>query len=503
VPAAMERWSREDGALAERLGRGPLEQVQALERSWSARRDPLPVPLRGPDAGAGLDADVLLAGGGLSLIYAVTLARRGLKVAVADPRGAGRSHREWNAATHELEPLVEEGVLSRAQLASAIVNRYRAGLIRWHGGAPIRVQGVLDVAIEGQTMLDLLRRRALEEGVQLLDGEAALGHRGGKGGIAVLLQDAQARRRTFTARLLLDGRGAASPFARWDLVCPTVGGVLEGLAEGSAPDEVDPTLGEILVSTEGASNGTQPIWEGFPAEQRRFTAYLFEYTEPRRLGPRPLTALYHRFFASLPSYKRGEARVVRPTFGFIPAYSRLRPSPTAPDERVLLVGDAAGRHSPLTFCGFGSALRSFGPICGKLLPLLERADLSRRSLARVWSEPRCLSAQGAMTLMMIDRGGLGTAADPQAINRLLDASFQALAEQGEAAARDFLQDKASAATLLQMLRGTAARVPSVYRAALRNLSPYELAAFAARLWSFARSERPKPPAAAALEEVVR
>ncbi len=477
------------GLLAERLGRAGADEVEALERRFRERRTAPAEPPRAPEAGATTDYDVLLAGGGLSLLYAVTLARRGLRVAVADPRGVGRAHREWNASLPELAPLLAEGVLDRAGLEQVIVNRYRAGLIRWRGSAPLLVEGVLDVAVDAQRLLDLLRARARGLGVHLLDGEAVLAHASGPGGVATLLgaESPGRRSRTLTARLLLDGRGAASPHARWDLVCPTVGGVLEGLAEGTAPDEVDPTLGEILVSVDGASGGTQPIWEGFPGAPGRFTTYLFEYTEPRRLGARPLTDLFVRFFETLPRYKRGAARVVRPTFGYIPAYTRLRPRPTAPADGVLLVGDAAGRHSPLTFCGFGAALRSFGPVSDRVALLLERGDLSRRALGRVWEEHPSLSVQGALALMMIDRGGLGSARDPEVINRLLGASFGALAAQGEGALRGFLQDQATPRSLVRMLTGTAASLPEVYRLALRNLTFAELLAFAVRLAAFLAS----------------
>ena len=482
-----------DGLLRERLGRDGADEVAGLEQRWASRRAALGAPPpRSPDAGSAPDFDVLLAGGGLSLLYALVLRRRGFSVAVADPRGVGRGHREWNASLPELDPLVEGGLLDRAELAGLIAARYRNGLIQWQGGARLLVPGVLDAAVDAQRLLELLRAKALSLGVTLLDGEAVTAHRSGPGGVAARLESERGSNggskfgaRELTARLLLDGRGAASPHARWDLVCPTVGGVLTGLAEGSAPDEVDPSLGEILVSVDGARGGAQPIWEGFPGRAGQFTAYLFEYTEPARLGPQPLTALYHRFFAALPRYKRGDARVLRPAFGFIPAYTRLRPRPTAPDDRVLLVGDAAGRHSPLTFCGFGSALRSFGPVAARAAALLERDALSRRSLAGCWEEHPSLGVQGALALMMIDRGGLGSAADPQAINRLLDAAFRALAEQGEEAFRAFLQDRATPASVGRMLRATARRHPAIYRAALGNLRPLELLAFAVRGAAFA------------------
>ena len=64
------------------------------------------------------------------------------------------------------------------------------------------------------------------------------------------------------------------------------------------------------------------------------------------------------FFASLPRYKRGDVRLVRPTFGYIRAGRGLTPTPPRPPypPRVVLVGDAAARQSPLTYCGFGATL---------------------------------------------------------------------------------------------------------------------------------------------------
>ena len=477
--------------LRDRLGAEWAGQVQALEdrflagrasaaagRAGAAGRGGAPAaPLRAPDAGAALDYDVLLAGGGLSLLYAVALASRGFRVAVADPRGAGRGHREWNASAAEVQALA--ALIDRPE--DLIVARYARGVVRFAGGPDHPVRGVLDAAIDAQGLLDRLKQRALALGATLLDGQAVGALASGRHGVA-----AQVGAGVVTARLVLDGRGAASPLARWDLVCPTVGGVLAGL-------EHDPEVGEILVTVDGARDGIQPIWESFPGRSGELTTYLFEYREPRALEPRPLTGLYLRFFESLPRYKPGAARLLRPAFGFIPACSRLRTRATAPLHRVLLVGDAAGRHSPLTFCGFGSALRSFGPVTARVALLLEEDRLDRRSLSSCWTEPGSLAIHGAMALMMIDRGGLGTARDPQAINRLLEAAFTALESQGEEAFRAFLQDGAQPGSVARMLRDTARARPGVYGAALRNLRPAELAALLARFASFAiGARRPAP-----------
>ena len=95
------------------------------------------------------------------------------------------------------------------------------------------------------------------------------------------------------------------------------------------------------------------IWEGFPApapreDPGRSTLYLFHYVEPDRLGEHPLLSLYERFFRLRTRYKRGPGRLLKATYGFIPGYTRLRPSVTAPRDRVLLVGssDAYGSAPP-------------------------------------------------------------------------------------------------------------------------------------------------------------
>lgn len=463
--------------LRNTIGAEWAEQVEALEDRFLRTRaaaDPLhAAAIRAPDRGTALDTDVLLAGGGLSILYAVALAGHGFRVAVADPRGVARGHREWNASTSELQALA--GVVERPD--DLIVARYARGMVRFAGGPEHSVRSVLDAAVDAQGLLDRLKQRAVALGVQLLEGEAVLALASGPHGVTAQTSSSQV-----TARLVLDGRGAASPLAGWDLVCPTVGGVITGA-------EHDPEVGEILVTIDGAHDGVQPIWESFPGRRGELTTYLFEYREPHTLEARPLTALYARFFESLPRYKRGATRLLKPAFGFIPAHSRLRLRPTAPMDRVLLVGDAAGRHSPLTFCGFGSALRSFAMVSARVARLLAEDRLGRKMLASCWTEPGSLAVHGAMALMMIDRGGLGTAKDPQAINRMLEAAFGALESLGEPAFRAFLQDRAQPLEVVKMLRGTARAMPRVYGAALSNLRPSELVALLGRFAVFAVGAR--------------
>jgi len=460
-------------------GEETLAHLEQLERDFGSRGAQLQLRDHGgPDRGARCDFDVVLAGGGLSLVYAAYLARRGLRVAVFDRRRIGCGHREWNISRAELAPLVASGLFTDEEVRRLVLLEYEHGIVRWHGGGTYPVKGVLDCVVNAEWLLDELRARAERAGATLLDHHALAGYQVGAGGVLVQLQNRLMQPHQITARVLLDGLGAASPHAAFDLCCPTVGGVLDGVAQGDDALAMDPLRGEILVSTEGLEDERQHIWEGFPGPGGVLTTYLFYYTEPQRLPEHPLLSLYERFFVTLPRYKRGEARLTKATYGFIPAYSRLRAMPAAPCDRVLLVGDAAGRHSPLTFCGFGSMIRSFLHVADGLIGRLERDALDARSLAALWSDPPSLSVMGALTLMMVPGRRRGLAADD--VNRLLDAAFASLAELGNDAYAAFVRDEIGFRDFWTFMRRTAQRRPSIYDEVFAQLTPGEIARWTAR-----------------------
>jgi lycopene cyclase CruA len=459
----------------ELLSKETIEHLESLERGF-AHKDPITIQAHGGPDGA-VDFDVILAGGGLSLVYGAWLAKQGLKVAIFDRRKIGCGHREWNISRRELAPLEESGLFAKPD--ELILQEYRGGFVRWHGGGTHSVSGVLDCVVQAETLLAALRAQASACGATLLDHHELAGYSIGSGGILVHLHNKMMQSHQITGRVLLDGTGAASPHAQFDLCCPTVGGVLTDLAEGNAPDEVDPTLGEILVTTEDVEDARQHIWEGFPAPGGRFTTYLFYYVEPANLPEHPLLALYERFFATRPRYKRGDAKIERATYGFIPAYTRLRPMPASPRDRVLLVGDAAGRHSPLTFCGFGSMIRSFLPVARALVERLETNRLDRRSLESCWREPPGLQVMGGLTLMMVP--GRGAARDPADINRLLDAAFASLSEMGNDVYASFVRDQIGFKDFIAFMNRTAKKRPTIYDEVFSVMSKGEIAKWSWRL----------------------
>jgi lycopene cyclase CruA len=458
-------------------GAAALTHVAELEGRWN-RRDAFAIDEAGPDRDARPDFDVLLAGGGLSLFYGAYLALRGLRVAIFDRGEIGRTHREWNASRVELQPLVSSGLFTQAEADELVEVEYKEGICRWHGGGTYPVRQVLDCVVAATPLVTGLRARAERHGATLLPRHALVGYGRGKGGVEVRLAGPDGERR-LSGRVLLDATGAASPHARFDLCCPTVGGVLADVPRGPAPDELDPLRGEILVTTEDVEDGRQHIWEGFPGPRDVITTYLFYYEQPARLPPRPLLSLYERFFQTLPRYKRGPARLVRPTYGYIPAYTRLAEMPASPSDRVLLVGDAASRHSPLTFCGFGSMLRSFQPVSDRLLACLGEERLSRRALADCWHEPPALRVMGGLTLMMAERPA--HARDPHDVNALLDAAFATLHEMGQDVYADFVRDRIGFSAFIAFMRQTAKKRPQIYDEVFAHLSKGEIARWTVRL----------------------
>ena len=468
--------------LALPSGQEVIEHVEDLERCYLEREHRVTIDPQSsegaPDRGASPDFDVLLAGGGLALVYGAYLARKGLRVAIFDRRRIGCGHREWNISRGELEPLVRSGLFSQEQVEELLLLQYDHGVVRWHGGGTHAVRHVLDCVIDAASLLTRLRGLASAAGATLLDHHALEGYAVGTGGVRVDL-DHQGARVSLTGRVLVDGLGAASPHARFDLVCPTVGGVLLDLDEGEGPRQMNPRVGEILASTEDVEEGRQHIWEGFPAPGGRYTTYLFYYDEPASLGPQPLAALYERFFRTLGRYKTGAARLEKATYGFIPAYSRLREMPAARD-RVLLVGDAAARHSPLTFCGFGSMIRSFLQVADGLAECLERDRLSRRHLERLWREPPSLKVMGGLTLMMIPTRNQ-SARGPAEINRLLDAAFSTLAEMGDETYAAFVRDEIGFSDFMRFMQRTAKKRPTIYDEVFAHLSRGEIARWSMNL----------------------
>ena len=86
----------------------------------------------------------------------------------------------------------------------------------------------------------------------------------------VELENERGQTEHYGARLVINALGSISPLSLalmggkpFDGVCPTVGSTVQGFKKGVGAREVQPGMGDVLVSVAHAQRGTQLIWEGF------------------------------------------------------------------------------------------------------------------------------------------------------------------------------------------------------------------------------------------------
>jgi len=448
------QWARD--RVREAGGDELCERLEHLDAMRAVLPAPSTVAIALPDEDASIDYDVVMVGGGLSLLLAPVLADRGLRVAVFDRARIGAAHREWNGSLAEVDALSNSGIYTREELESLIVARYDHGVCRWHEGGTYPVSRVLDMAIDAGGLLRIARARCEERGVHLFDGHALSAMASGPSAVALRFRSTDGNSaQTVTAKVAIDARGASSPFATADLICPTVGGVVTGLREGDDERSMNPRVGDILATTEHVEEGRQHIWEAFPGRPGETTVYLFYYDLSERVGPGSLMRLYARFFERFSSYKDGQPRLLRPTFGYIPGWSRLVPAPRPATGRIVLVGDAAARHSPLTFCGFGNTVRTLDPTVERVIAAVEG-----RPVGEVHDAP-IHTGTGALARMMATPPAAPHRAHE--LNALLDAAFSVLHDMGDEAYGALLRDEMSPGEFVRFLHKTSMKRPQVYR----------------------------------------
>ncbi len=469
-----------------------LERVARLEQGWERI-------LRGEyDLGvhelsqtqpAALDYDLIYAGGGLGLLHAAVMAaRHGRRVMVFDRSEVGCAHREWNISRDELKALVATGVVSWEDLDAVIMREYRDGLVRFFNrpgsdvaGEDLWMPEVLNVALDAGALLRLMRRKLEAAGGAILSGRAfrkVQASATGPMAVTVELEDlASGATERFSARLLLDGMGSTSPLALrrhaghpFAGVCPTVGTVAAGFAEGSASDEVDLSLGDILVTVADAQRGEQLMWEGFPGRDDELTVYLFYYSTVAKAGagspagglhpdsPRySLLDLFEQYFTLLPTYKRAgpHFRHLKPVYGYIPGRHSLRTQEAPLLRGVLPVGDSAAQQSPLTFCGFGSHVRNLRRTTALLNYALDHDLLEPGQLGSINAFQTNVSLNWVFSRFMHPWKG----ADD--VNRLQNLFLEVLSELGPERTTRFYRDRMRWEDYHPMLFGVLRRWPQI------------------------------------------
>jgi lycopene cyclase CruA len=273
-----------------------------------------------------------------------------------------------------------------------------------------------------------------------------------------------------------------------------VGTLARGFARGTEPDQVDFSVGELLVSKEDARDHRQLIWEGFAGNRARdeYTTRLFFYDAVDSPADKSLLALFERYFEQLPRYKRAGAqwRVVKPVFGYAPVFKgrglREHRRRTV-EDRVMLLGDATGVTSPLTFNGFGSHVRAL-PTQTHLTELALKADLlDAASLAEINArEPRVAElASFAEFLRPMPKSA------PSTVNETLNAVMAALHSLDERVRHELFQDRMSFSAFKRLLSRTAKLYPRIFQRVREHLGARGTFWWLAHLAAAAFSERHK------------
>jgi lycopene cyclase CruA len=432
--------------------------------------------------------EIIYAGGGLGLIHAAVMsATFGRKVLVFDAHTVGKTHRDWNISDEELSEFTLAGLFTKDEIERAVVNRYHTGFVKFHDknaklkAPPLFMKGVLDVAVEADTLLQLALGKVKSSATDSISINNLRFIRAYIKPDKVFVETEETltgKRRLFAARLFVDSTGTNSPISRQinenrsiTHVCPTVGTVARGFARGTEKDEVDFGVGEILVSTEDASDYRQLIWEGFAGnpQQDDYTTYLFFYDAVESKADKSLLALFEAYFEKLPTYKRQTAgwRVVKPVFGYIPSFHHhgWQNQKRTAANRVLLVGDAAGLSSPLTFCGFGSHVRNLRRLTDLTETALKADSLDENALSEINAyEPRVAQMASLAEFMRPTETG-----KPATVNETMNAVMAALTDLDERVRQDLFKDRISFQSFKSLLKKTARLHPAVFRRMLEHL----------------------------------
>lgn len=434
-----------------------------------------------PPAGRAAEGefDVVYAGGDVALLNAAALAcSHDARVLVFDDGARSAACGEWNLSEEDVRALASAGVFTSEEVESAVVNRRRGGLVKFHDAAshvkaePLWVTGSSDVTVDGARLLALATERIKRRrGCVVLDGLKFVRAYVEDRRVTVEAEGHKGARRLFAARLFVDASGADSSVARQLAggcapahVCPTVGTIARGFARGEGPRAVDFGAGEILVSTEDAREHRQLFWEGFggAASRDEYATRLFFYDTFDSPADKSLLSLFERYFESLPSYKRrgGAWRVGRPVFGYFPAEGRSRRAPLS-TERVMLAGEAAAVSGALASRGFGPHVRGLRR-AARLTHLALEADISDAdSLGRIArggaGAARVMQAAGLAEFMRPASKG-----EPSSVNETLNALMAALGGLDERVRRELFQGRLSFAALRALFARTVRLYPRIF-----------------------------------------
>lgn len=430
--------------------------------------------------------EIIYAGGTLGLLHAAAMAGvYNRRVLVFDAHTVGKTHRDWNISDEELQEFVRLGLFTKEEIETAVANRYETGFVKFHDAnssiktPPLFMDNVLDVAIEADKLLELALKKLRKTDSKIINNLRFVRAFVSQNKVSVECEDTKnGTRRLFTAKLFVDSTGTNSPVSRQlndgksiTHICPTVGTVARGFKRGKGEKEVNFSVGEILVSTEDTADYRQLIWEGFAGNPLKdeYTTYLFFYDSIESKADKSLLKLFEDYFEKLPDYKskNGAWRVVKPVFGYIPSVHQHGWNNTKKTaaNRILLVGDAAGLSSPLTFCGFGSHVRNLGKSTALVENALRENAFDEKSLSQINAyEPRVAQMASLAEFMRPTETG-----KTSVVNETMNAVMSALQSLDKNISREMFQDRISFDSFKKVLLRTAKIHPAVFKKMFAHL----------------------------------
>lgn len=188
------------------------------------------------------------------------------------------------------------------------------------------------------------------------------------------------------------------------------------------------------------------------------TTYMFTYLDADSRRP-TIESIYDDYFDLLPAYQPSlksvnDLKIIRSLSAFFPTY---KASPLKIDSnRVLLVGDASGIQSPLSFGGFGATTRHLTRITKAVYEAVP-LKLDRNELQSINEYLPNLSAAWMFQKAMMKTPDQST--DSGFIERLLSGNFRVMDDMGPKTMVPFLQDVVRFDGLLGSLAGSFVATP--------------------------------------------
>jgi lycopene cyclase CruA len=364
------------------------------------------------------------------------------------------------------------------------------------------MDNVLDVAIEADKLLNIAAQKIKKTDSRIINNLRFVRTFSNKDKILIECEDTKnGKRRLFSAKLFVDATGTNSPISRQinsgksiTHVCPTVGTLAKGFRHGADERAVDFSVGEILVSTEDAADNRQLMWEGFAGNPSKdeYTTYLFFYDSVESKANKSLFSLFEDYFEKLPSYKEKNSawRVVKPVYGYIPSvhHRGWNNQKKTSADRILLIGDAAGLSSPLTFCGFGSHVRNLRRLTNSTETVLRENAFDEKTLFAINAyEPRVAQMSSLAEFMRPTAKSKSSV-----VNETMNAVMMALSHLDERIRCEMFQDRISFASFKKVLAKTAKIHPKVFKKMFEHLGSKGAFWWIANIAEAAWNEKGKP-----------